>query len=380
MTISNGVLFVTMATEPQQPGSTDKGSANDPLKGYDRVEETGVYQMLWDCKYCNTKKLLGVTHKFCPNCGAAQDTNARYFPTDEEAIAVEDHEYTGADKRCGNCGTANAAKAEFCTQCGSPLKDAKTVALRSEQSAAEGAAFLTDSKAAAKTDFDAQKTGGVPAVPKPPASKKWWYIGGAIGVGVAALIASFFVTYSIDVRIDSHSWEKKVKIEAFKPRAESAWCDTKPFDAYGVTSRREVRSHDQVADGETCDSVRVDRGNGSFSKERRCKTKYKSVPVYGEKCYYMVNRWGFARDIKAVGGLKEQPVWPVVQIRAGTCLGCEREAGRSEAFTLHMTEVKKANKKHDCDYKEAEWRAVPDGAVKKIKMRLVGGAKCDTLR
>jgi len=359
-----------MANEPQNP--------NGP-GGYDRVEEEGTYQMLWDCKYCGTKKLLGVTHKFCPSCGAAQDESARYFPSDEEAIAVEDHEYTGADKKCGNCGTANAAKAEFCTQCGSPMKDAKTVALRSEQVAGLKG-FAQDSKAGAKADFAAQKS-GTPQTPaeEPKSSKKWYYIGGAVGVGLIALIASFFISRSVEVKIDSHVWEKTVKIESYKGRTQSSWCDAMPYDAYMVIHKREVRSHDKVADGESCTMARVDKGNGTFKKEKRCTTKYKDVPVYGDKCYYRVNRWGHERDIKATGGLAQQPVWPVVNIRTGTCLGCEREAGRSEAYILNLSEVKKADKKHSCSYPEAQWRGIPDGAVKKIKVRLVGGAKCDTL-
>mgnify|MGYP000039961018 CR=1 FL=1 len=384
-----------MANEPQDPKKDDKnwkpafpggaggaspGPAGGGLSGdaYDRVEDAGTFQMLWDCKYCNTKKLLGVNHKFCPNCGAAQDTNARYFPSDEEAIAVEDHEYTGADKKCGNCGTANAAKAEFCTQCGSPMKDAKTVALRSEQVTA--GAFGAETKANAKTDFDAQRGGGIAAAAEPPKSnKKWYIIGGVAGAAVIGLIAMFFMSRSIDVRIDNHVWEKTVKIESYKGRSQTSWCDSMPFDAYLVIHKQEVRSTNKVADGETCEMARVDKGNGTFKKERRCKTKYKDQPVYGDKCYYRVNRWGHERDIKATGGLAQQPAWPMVNIRSGSCLGCEREAGRSEAYILLMTDVKKADKKYDCAVPEAQWRSIADGAVKKMKVRLTGGAKCETL-
>ena len=378
-----------MANEPQNnPENTDpaqgNGGAPTPPPGYDRVEEAGTYQMLWDCKYCGTKKLLGVTHKFCPSCGAAQDANARYFPSDEEAIAVEDHEYTGADKKCGNCGTANAAKAEFCTQCGSPMKDAKTVSLRSEQATAEGTAFAADSKADAKKDFEAQKAGLTGAAAaggeEPPTSnKKWYIIGGVAGAAVVALIAGFFMSRPVEVKVESHNWERVVKVESYKGRSESAWCSSMPYDAYMVIRKREVSSTNQVADGETCDTVRVDKGNGTFKKERRCKTKYKSVPVYSDKCYYRVNRWGHERDLIAKGGLNDQVAWPAVNIRAGTCLGCEREAGRSESFNLVLAQVKKPDKKHNCSYPESKWRAIPDGAVKKIEVRMVGGAKCDTL-
>ena len=42
------------------------------------------YEMFWDCEYCGSSKLLGITHRHCPNCGAPQDPEKRYFPPDEE--------------------------------------------------------------------------------------------------------------------------------------------------------------------------------------------------------------------------------------------------------------------------------------------------------
>ena len=51
----------------------------------------------------------------------------------------------------------------------------------------------------------------------------------------------------------------------------------------------------------------------------------------------------------------------------------------SRELNLALSQVKNPEKKHDCAFPEAQWRAIPDGAVKKIKVRLVGGAKCDTL-
>src|SRR6185295_10750417 len=88
-----------------------------------------VYEMLWDCAYCGTRKLLGKTHRFCPKCGAPQDPEKRYFPTEDEKVAVEDHVYVGADRLCGNCGSAMSAKALHCTQCGAPLEGAREVKL-----------------------------------------------------------------------------------------------------------------------------------------------------------------------------------------------------------------------------------------------------------
>ena len=34
--------------------------------------EKKTYEMMWDCPYCGTKHLLGLTHRHCPNCGAAR--------------------------------------------------------------------------------------------------------------------------------------------------------------------------------------------------------------------------------------------------------------------------------------------------------------------
>ena len=47
-------------------------------------KQLGTYQMLWDCSYCDSKKLLGITHRHCPGCGAPQDPSKRYYPKDDE--------------------------------------------------------------------------------------------------------------------------------------------------------------------------------------------------------------------------------------------------------------------------------------------------------
>ena len=62
-----------------------------------REESQGRFEMLWDCPNCGTDKLLGLTHRHCPNCGAAQDPSKRYFPADDQKVAVENHPYQGAE-------------------------------------------------------------------------------------------------------------------------------------------------------------------------------------------------------------------------------------------------------------------------------------------
>src|SRR5687768_8288081 len=103
-----------------------------------------VYEMLWDCKFCGTKKLLGKTHRFCPNCGGQQDPSCRYFPADAEKVAVQDHVYVGADKICPACQSVSAASAEFCGNCGSPLDKAASAQTLGERKAGEGKTFEAD--------------------------------------------------------------------------------------------------------------------------------------------------------------------------------------------------------------------------------------------
>ena len=37
-----------------------------------RVETDGHYEMLWDCDHCGAKGLLGLSQRFCAECGAPQ--------------------------------------------------------------------------------------------------------------------------------------------------------------------------------------------------------------------------------------------------------------------------------------------------------------------
>ncbi|MEM9265390.1 MAG: hypothetical protein AAGA46_07690 [Cyanobacteria bacterium P01_F01_bin.13] len=73
-----------------------------------------VYQMLWDCQFCGTQKLLAKTHRACPRCKAPQDPAWRYFPSDADKVAVENYEFKGNDKICAACDSINEADAKFC--------------------------------------------------------------------------------------------------------------------------------------------------------------------------------------------------------------------------------------------------------------------------
>src|SRR3954471_15815305 len=94
--------------------------------------EEATYEMCWDCKYCGQKKLLGLTHRFCAGCGAPQDPASRYFPPDNEKVAVKDNPFVGADVSCPACKQPMSRAAKCCTNCGSPIDKGVEVARRAD--------------------------------------------------------------------------------------------------------------------------------------------------------------------------------------------------------------------------------------------------------
>jgi hypothetical protein len=343
------------------------------------MAEEKIYEMLWDCEFCGSKKLLGKTHRHCPNCGATQDPTRRYFPSDAEKVAVQDHEYFGADKVCPFCQTPNGAKATFCGNCGGALDGAKEVSRRTSQ--VEGTSPAIDSVQTAKADFDAQKNPTNPETTKKeedlvfkdskwikahPKTPKWvvWMLS-TIGIGSVGFIClGVLWTEKVNLKLTQHEWTRSIDIEQFKPVSDSSWCDSMPFDAYSVSRRSEVRSYNQVADGEECHTVKSDRGDGTYSESESCSTKYRSEPVYDSKCYYKVDRWAFDRAATANGfGLEKEPYWPDPTYRSCTgSIGCERLGAKKEKYLVHFEETDgdTAGEKHDCEFDQGKWKTYDD--------------------
>lgn len=343
-----------------------------------------TYEMLWDCKYCGTKKLLGKTHRFCPNCGAAQDPDSRYFPSDDEKVAVEDHKLVGKDKICPACDTLNSGNAEFCQQCGSPLDKAEAAKTLSEQVRAESGKFdSSGSRDLEKEEFDSEmQRVGLQASPQAASggNRTLYIIGGIVAVIIIGILVAVFWRRETSAYVSGHSWEREINIEQLSPQSESAWCDSMPAGAYSITRREEQRSSRQIPDGEECSVRRVDNGDGTFSERRECQPKYREEPIYDDRCYFTVDRWVNSREVTAQGAsLNDVPSWPSVNItRSGNCVGCEREGGRVEHYLVHL---RSGEDTYTCEVEQDMWETMTIESTWTFDVGVVTGQpNCDSLK
>lgn len=347
--------------------------------------DLGRYQMLWDCPYCETTKLLGLTHRHCPSCGAAQDPNRRYFPNDEDKVAVEDHPFTGADRICPGCGAPSSAAASHCGACGSPLDEAKAAALRQTQQAGE-AGFGADTADAAEKEHKTAKAAARAADASPPLPPKKGRLGkgcmamGALLLGLAVICAvAMFWKKEAALQVTAQTWERSVAIEKYGPKQESAWCDSVPAGA-DITSRRdEKRDTKKIADGEQCTTKRVDNGDGTFTEKEDCKPKYREEPIYDEKCTYTVMKWSQTRTEQNKGaGLSPAPSWPTVRVDGCQQVGCTREGPRTETYTVVLKDPDGDD--YDCTLPEAVWQKFTPGSTWTGEVGVIGDSvDCATL-
>lgn len=313
--------------------------------------DLGTYQMLWDCSSCGTTKLLGLEHRHCGGCGAAQDEDARYFPSDEDKVAVQDHTFVGADAECPACGSPMSATVQNCTNCGSGM---------------DGAAKVDLVDAAPKAPPPKPKSGGC---------GKLLVVG--LVVGLALLAVMIFWKKDVTAELSGKSWSRSIDVEVYGPQSKSAWCDQMPARARKVTRKSEVRDHKKIPDGETCTTKKRDNGDGSFTEYQDCKPKYRKEPIYADKCRFQVDEWTKTRTERAEGSV--DPHWPDPQLkRAGSCVGCEREGRRSQEY--RGTFAIDGGDSFTCTWDQAAWEQKEVGSRWTTKASVMtGGASCGSL-
>jgi hypothetical protein len=304
-------------------------------------QTVGVYEMLWDCPFCGQKKNLGKTHRYCPNCGAPQDEDKRYFPTIEERVAVADHEFTGADRVCPTCGTPSSAKASNCGNCGAPLDGARAAPLVKE-----------------------------PVAPARPRSNRWLWILLAIVAALAVIIWWRCRTIDVEMQVTSHRWATVVAVEEYREVEREAWQDQLPAQARGVRCRQAQRGTREIDAPPVCRRVQRDNGDGTFSEVEQCTPQTRSEPVYDQSCSFVVDDWVEAQPLTQQGaGL--QPLFGAVTSTVRSGYGARREGGRRATYTL---ELRAGQTTSTCDVDEAVWRKYGDGQRVTAKVRKASGA------
>jgi hypothetical protein len=344
--------------------------------------------MLWDCTYCGTAKLLGLTHRHCPACGAPQDPTRRYYPSDADKIAVHNHRFAGADLVCPGCQTPNAAVSGFCVGCGMPLQGAKAAIGRVDQVVGQGQQFQAETVGAAKAEARVRReamVGGARAPVKKEGMSTGLKVGlilGGVAVVVGVLLFIFvFWKKEVGLTADAHSWERAIAVEQFKEVTESDWCDRMPRTARKLGETKAVRETRRIQDGETCKTRRKDNRDGTFKQVKECTPKYREEPVYDRKCRYKIDKWTRVREATASGkALDPEPSWPDPKLKKkGTCKGCERTGNKRESYTVHFVD-NASGEPHDCAFDQAKWAAVELGSEWKARVGIVTDSlDCDSL-
>ena len=332
------------------------------------AEEEIHYEMLWDCSQCNTTGLLGDTHRHCPTCGAAQDPTKRYFPKPGEEVEARNHKYVGVDWSCAYCSTPNSAACAHCTNCGAGQDGTKPVAI------------VVDAAAPAPL-----------AAPAPAAkgSGVMRWVLALVALVVVALGFLFTSTHEETATVAGKNWQREIQVEKFGPVSDSAWCDSLPGDAYGVSQSREQRSTRSIPDGQTCHDERIDKGDGTFVKRRECTPRYREEAVYDNRCRYQVNRWRSYRTVKTGPQTAAVPMWPALGSLgnggntgtrnglAANAIGAERAGQRSESYVLQL---QSGGKTFSCNVPESVWTKYEQGTAATVKIRITGGVDCSSLK
>ncbi|TPV93653.1 MAG: zinc ribbon domain-containing protein [Myxococcales bacterium FL481] len=334
-----------------------------------------VYEMFWDCEWCEAKKLLGKTHRSCPECGAPQDPKRRYFPAENEKVAVVDHVYYGVDRICDHCHSPNSAKAKHCVGCGAPIGDGDREAALIEWRARRERQETTLRRR--------QNQGGIPGLAffRTRRGKIVAAIGAVLLLGLLATLVILFWSRSATVEVSGHRWNRSISIERYASVSDGGWCPA-PAGAYGVRRSRRKSGTTQIPVGEDCSTVNVDNGDGTYRQETRCRTRYRSEPVYDDWCDYTIDRWVHDhREVASGVGRSPEPYWPATSVSACAGLGCTREGTRRGEYVVQYVEVADEERKViECGFEQPRWGSTGVGSRWEARFRvLTGEVLCDKI-
>lgn len=328
-----------------------------------------TYQMLWACPFCGTKKLLGLDHRHCPNCGAAQKPEWRYFPSDADKKFVDDpnYEYAGVDKECPFCHQPNSALAKFCVSCGGDLTNAKAVTLK-DHVLAGSTADTGQAEDLVLKKFQAEQTAikgkkGNSALPRILIALVILAV--VIGGGLFALSK---ITHPGSFEVSGVTWERTISIEQLEPLNQVSWQESVPGDAYNRSCYSKQRSY-QESESYACGVVHVDNGNGTGRDETKYCTR--SITKYrtDTECSYTVDRWQHLRDLTTQGGQNDALVWPNFTSAQTAIIGAQREQSRQQTLQIVFKDVSKSDSNATFNYDLHDDKDIPKWQSFKVSQR-----------
>ena len=327
------------------------------------------FQMLWNCPACDKVGLLGIDHRFCPNCGSTQDVNNRYFPPEGEEVEAKNHEYSGADWICEYCDTASSNSAKSCGHCGA----------------------AKDGTQGPKITIDPNETKEVESNPPVESgallSKFKWPAIGCGGILVLLIGFMIFATLSTSEemrKIDHHSWKSSVKISKYHTFVDTAFCENMPrkvklgFKSKVKRITQKKFGTKKVPDGEECKTVKKDKGDGTFKKTKQCKPKYKRLPLYKDYCHFTNVGWKVNRTLEdSDKGMNfKYPEFSLA--KKGNCIGCERVDDKNMAYFVHIENQGKLNA---CSVEKPLWSSLKDGQDVIVGIKTIGGGlRCQEIK
>ena len=321
-----------------------------------------IIEGYWDCPYCGEKRILG-RFRDCPSCGKPRGENTVFqhdLPNEENIVENPEETSREADWYCEFCDSLNPASAKFCESCGSPRTEKTYFEMKEEHSKKEEAAQA------------------IAAPPPQPGPKRRSRLPLLLFIA-AAIALLFFLSRpaKANLTVKSMEWARSVTVEELRTLRESAW--SVPSGGRVYDQKQEVQTYTQVLDHYETREREVaedyidhyedvvvgykDLGNGFFEEitesrpvyETRYYTEtyqepvYVTVPIFGTKYYYEIDRWVFERQEDTSGSSDQAPYWAELSLKEN-----EREGDRSEKYTFTAVDSRDKTYTYTCS-SQAEW-------------------------
>lgn len=328
-----------------------------------------IVEGLWDCPYCGTTAIGGLT-KVCPCCGHPQDDGIKFYLGQEKKYLEADlaKEYgQGADWVCGYCGALNRARYKYCSVCGG----AKDVSEKDYFKAVE----QKEAKQARNASANA------PTPPPKPKSKLPMLL-----LIAAIILAVIFWPRTLTSQVTAKDWTRAIDIQVERTVQESDW--NVPDGGRVYKQAEEIHHYNSVLDHYETKSRQVpesvldgydtsyrDNGDGTFTEVStpRYRTEYRwenyespvyiQVPQYATKYYYEIERW-FQDRTETVSGGDNEPYWPELSLGDK-----ERSADRHERYVLTVADDK--GKTYSAEVSLARWQSFK--LHDSVKLTIVAG-------